>query len=162
MSAKIILIGHPEALRLANGSVTFRIVTGPPTNTAPKGLPLFKAATYLVQCTERQYNRGRAHPQDTSALVLEGYLEPRVDEHGAPYIAVIATSVVSLLAQNERKLQQLRAQFVQAETAYEAACATHGEDSPQAQTAHQHWEAAKESLLRFLEKHPEFKGRDLF
>lgn len=162
MSAKITLVGHPEALQISKGVVTFRIVTGPASNTAPKGLPLFKATTYVVQCSERQYNRGRAHANDKSDLLLEGYLEPRVDEHGKPYVAVIATSVTSMLAQNERKLQQLREQFVQAEAAYEAVCETQGEDSPQAQSALAQWEAAKDSLLKFLEKHPEFKGRGLF
>ncbi len=162
MSAKIILVGHPESLTIAQGIVTFRLFTGPASATAPKGLPLFKAAPYVIQCTERQYNRGRAHPNDHSDLVLEGYLEPRVDENGKPYVAVIATSVFSLLAQNERKLQQLRDQFVQAEAAHEAASEAHGEDSPQAQAALQQWEAAKSSFLRYLEKHPEFKGRELF
>ncbi len=162
MSAKITLVGHPEALRIEKGVVTFRLVTGPASNTAPKGLPLFKSVTYIVQCSERQYNRGRAHPQDKSDLVLEGYLEPRLDEQGRPCIAVVATSVASLLAQNERKLLQIRDQFVQAEADYDAVCEAQGEDSPPAQTALAQWEAAKTSLLKFLEKHPEFRGRSLF
>ncbi len=58
MSAKTNLIGSPQGLRPEkDGGVTFRIVTGPASNTAPKGLPLFKAATYLVQCSVRQLNR---------------------------------------------------------------------------------------------------------
>lgn len=161
MSAKITLIGHPEDLRISNGVVTCTIVTGPASSTAPKGLTLFKAVTYSVQCSERQYNRGRAHPDDDSDLVIEGYLEPRVGERGKPYVAVVATSVVSQFAQNEKKLQQLRDQFVLVEEAYAAACAAHGEDSPQAQAALAQWEAQKEGLSTFLDKHPEFKGRSL-
>ena len=161
MSAKITLTGHPEDLQVKNGVVTFRIVTGPASKTAPKGLPLFKAVPYSVQCSERQYNQGLAHANDHSALIIEGYLEPCLDERGKPYIAVVATSVVSQLAQNEKKLQQLRDQFAQAEEAYDATCASYGEDSPQAQAAQTQWAALKEGLLKFLDKHPEFKGRSL-
>ncbi|MBN1922477.1 MAG: hypothetical protein JW892_14615 [Anaerolineae bacterium] len=162
MSAKITLVGHPEDLQISQSIVSFRIVTGPASNTAPKGLPLFKAATYTVQCNERQYNRGRAHADDKSDLIIEGYLEPRLDRNGEPFIAVVATTLNSILAQNEKKLQQLREQFVQAETAYEDACEAHGENSPNANMALEQWEATKASLLKYLEKHPEFKGRELF
>ncbi len=162
MSAKITLVGHPEALQISQGIVSFRIVAGPASNTAPKGLPLFRATTYVVQCNERQYNRGRAHTNDSSDLVIEGYLEPRLDDRGNPTIAVVATAISSILAQSEKKLEQLREQFVQAENAYEAACAAHGENAPQALLALEQWEAMKQSLLRYLEKHPEFKGRELF
>ncbi len=55
----------------------------------------------------------------------------------------------------------IRDQFVRAEEAYDAACAAHGEDSPQAQAAQAQWTALKESLLKFLDKHPEFQGRSL-
>lgn len=161
MSAKIILTGHPEDLQIKNGIVSFRIVAGPASSTAPKGLPLFKAVPYSVQCSERQYNRARAHAADHSDLIIEGYLEPRADERGKSYIAVIATSVVSQLAQNEKKLQQLRDQFAQAEEAYDAACASYGEDSPQAHAAQAQWTALKDGLLKFLDKHPEFQGRSL-
>lgn len=162
MSAKITLVGHPEDLQISQSIVSFRIVTGPASNTAPKGLPLFETTTYTVQCNERQYNRGRAHADDESDLIIEGYLEPRLDGNGKPVIAVVATALNSMLAQNEKKLQQLREQFVQAETAYETACTTHGENSPHANMALEQWETTKASLLRYLEKHPEFKGRELF
>lgn len=162
MSAKITLVGCPEALQISQGIVSFRIVTGPASNTAPKGLPLFKATTYTVQCNERQYNRGRTHADDKSDLIIEGYLEPRLDGDGKPIIAVVATTLNSILAQNEKKLEQLRDQFVQTENIYETACATHGENSPHASMALEQWEATKASLLKFLEKHPELKGRELF
>ncbi len=38
-------------------------------------------------------------------FVYEGYQEPRVDENGKPYLAVVATSVVSKLMQSQRKSQ---------------------------------------------------------
>ncbi|MBN2003266.1 MAG: hypothetical protein JXA21_07915 [Anaerolineae bacterium] len=87
---------------------------------------------HIVQCGERQYRRGRAHGNDRFDLILEGYHEPRADELGRPYVALIATSVTSMLAQNEKKLAQIREQFVQAEDSYEAAGTEYGDDSPQA------------------------------
>ncbi|GEM_PF-2716097 len=52
-------------------------------------------------------------------------------------------------------------QFVQAGEADDAACANYGEDSPQARAAQAQWTALKDGLLKFLDKHPEFKGRSL-
>ena len=161
MSAKIALVGHPEDLHIHNGVATFTIVTSPASSTALIGLPLFEAVTYRVQYGEWQYNRGRAHLGDHSDLVVEGCLEPRVDERGKSYIAVVAMSVASILARNEKKLQQLRDQFAQAEEAYDAACASYGDDSPQAQAAQAQWTALKDGLLKFLDKHPEFQRRSL-
>jgi hypothetical protein len=139
--------------------VTFRLVTGPGASAPPKGLPLFKAVTYMVQCTERQYRRGLAHANDHSDLVIEGYVRPQADEQGQLYVAVVATSVSSQRQQAGRKLEQLREAFTQAEAAYEEACAEHGEESPQAAAALTQWEAMKSSLLKFLEHHPEFQGQ---
>ena len=115
-----------------DGVATFRIVAGPASSTAPKGLPLFKATTYVVRCSQRQLNRGRAGDGDKSDLVIEGYQKPRVDENGKPYIAVIATSVASKNLQAGRKLEQLREDAGKAEDAYNAACDQYGEDSAQA------------------------------
>ena len=92
MTAKVTLIGAPQGLRIEKDIVTFRIITGPASNTAPKGLTLFKATAYVVQCAQRQYNRGRASERDKSELVIEGYQEPRIGEDGKPYIAVVALS----------------------------------------------------------------------
>lgn len=97
MTAKLTLIGQPQHLRISGGIAAFTITTGPASNTAPKGLTLFKAVTYRVECSERQFNRGRAEAHDKSELILEGYLEPRVDETGKPYIAVVALSVTPAL-----------------------------------------------------------------
>ena len=71
MTAKITLIGQPQSLRIEKDIVTFRIITGPASNTAPKGLTLFKATTYVVQCAMRhdlrsKSNRGRASERDKS------------------------------------------------------------------------------------------------
>jgi hypothetical protein len=105
MTAKVTLIGQPQGLRIEKDIVTFRIITGPASNTAPKGLTLLpvsraergraarrKATAYVVQCAQRQYNRGRASERDKSELVIEGYQEPRIGEDGKSYIAVVALS----------------------------------------------------------------------
>ena len=60
MTAKLTLIGQPQGVKTSNGIVAFSITTGPASNTAPKGLTLFKSVTYRVECSERQFNRGRA------------------------------------------------------------------------------------------------------
>jgi hypothetical protein len=157
MSAKVTLVGQPQGLHIEDGIVTFKMITGPASNTAPKGLNLFKAATYVVQCSERQYNRGRVDAHDKSELILEGYQEPRVDEQGRPYIAVVALSVASKNTQNARKLEQLREETIKAEEAYDAVCEQYGADSPQAEAAGQAFEGVKAGLLKFMANHPELR-----
>ena len=76
MTAKLTLIGQPQHPQFKNGIVSFTITTGPASSTAPKGLTLFKSVTYRVECSERQFNRGRADAHDTSELILEGYGSP--------------------------------------------------------------------------------------
>ncbi len=93
MSSKITLIGQPHGVQVKNGIVSFTITTGPASITAPKGLNLFKFVAYHVECSERQYYRGHADTRDKSELILEGYLEPRVDEAGKLHVAVVALSV---------------------------------------------------------------------
>jgi hypothetical protein len=157
MSAKVTLVGQPQSLTIKDGIVSFRLITGSASNTSPKGLNLFKAATYVVQCSERQYNRGRVDTRDKSELILEGYQEPRVDERGQPYIAVVALSVASKNTQNARKLEQLREETIKAEEAYDQVCEQFGVDSPQAEAAGQTFEGVKAGLLKFMANHPELK-----
>lgn len=157
MSAKITLIGQPQGVHVEKDVVTFKIITGPASNTAPKGLELFKATTYVVQCNQRQLNRGRAGEKDQSELIIEGYLEPRLDKEGKPYVAVVAQAVISKQAQNMRKMEQLREETIKAEEAYEQACDQHGVDSPQAQMTGEQFEKVKVNFLKFMSSHPELK-----
>ena len=90
---------------------------------------MLKAVIYVVQCSQRQFNRRRVNEHDKPELVIEGYQEPRADENGKLYIAVVATSVVSKLMQSQRKsqipargLEQIREEAEKAEEAYNAAC----------------------------------------
>ena len=153
MTAKLTLIGQPQGLKVSNGIASFTITTGPASNTAPKGLTLFKSVTYRVECSERQFNRGRADVHDQSELILEGYLEPRSDEQGKPYVAVIALSVVSKQVQSVRKLKQLRDETVKAEEAYEQACDQFGAESPQTPAAAEAFEKVKAGWLKFKAAH---------
>ena len=156
MTARITLIGQPQHLQVKNGIASFSIITSPASNTAPRSLTLFKAVTYRVECSERQFNRGRGDAQDKSELILEGYLEPRVDETGKPYIAVVAPSVVSKQVQTARKFEHLREETVKAEEVYyEEACNQFGEESPQAQAAAESFEKAKAGWLKFKAAHSE-------
>jgi hypothetical protein len=148
MTAKITLIGQPQGVKVSHGIASFSITTGPASNTAPKGLTLFKAVTYRVECSERQYNRGRADAHDKSELILEGYLEPRIDETGKPYIAVVALSVISKQVQTTRKVEQLREETLKAEEAYEQACDQFGAESAQAQAAAEAFEKVKAGWLK--------------
>ena len=157
MTAKVTLIGQPQGLRIEKDIVIFRIITGPASNTAPKGLTLFKATAYVVQCAMRQYNRGRASERDKSELVIEGYQEPRIGEDGKPYIAVVALSVASKNLQAGRKLEQLREEVVKAEDAYNTVYGQYGDDAPQAKTASEAFEKLKAGLVKFMENHPELK-----
>ena len=163
MTAKITLIGQPQGLRIEKDVVTFRIITGPASNTAPKGLTLFKATTYVVQSAMRQYNRGRVNERDKSELIIEGYQEPRIGEDGStelaevgqPYIAVVALSVASKNQQAARKLEQLNEEVGKAEDAYNAACDQYGDDTPQARAALEAFEKLKAGLVKFMESHSE-------
>jgi len=148
MSAKITLIGQPQGVQVKNGIVSFTITTGPASNTAPKGLNLFKSVAYHVECSERQYNRGRADGRDKSELILEGYLEPRLDEAGRLYVAVVALSVISKQVQQTRKVEQLQEETLKAEEAYEQACEQFGADSAQAQAAAEAFEKVKAGWLK--------------
>ena len=112
------MIGQPQNLHVEKDIATFKIVTGPASNSAPKGLDLFKPVTYLVQCSQRQLNRGRAGTEDHSELIIEGYLEPRLGPDGKLFIAVVGLSVASKQQQNERKLTQLRDEVTKAEEIY--------------------------------------------
>ncbi len=157
MSAKIQLIGQPQALHIEKEAITFRLITGPASSTAPKGLPMFKASTYMVQCSQKQYKRARASEQDKSELIIEGYQEPRVDENGKLYIAVVATAILSKQTQDERKLGQIREEAIKTEEAYEAACTQFGDESQQARAALELFEKTKANLIKFMSSHPELR-----
>jgi len=95
-----------------------------------------------------------------SELVIEGHPEPRVDESGKLYIAVIACvvpndAVASKNQQAARKLEQLREEVVKTKDVYDAACDQFGVDSAPARAALDALEKLKANLVRFMSNHPE-------
>ena len=162
MGSKLMLTGQAERIQKDEQIVAFRIVSGPAVDNAPKGLPLYGQVRYEVQCSDRQWRKARAHNQDTSDLIIEGYLEPRVDGNGKPYVAVVAMSVVSQLVMSQRKQEQLYDAMCQAEDEQIAAHQRlEKEPGPEAERAlemaSEQLEKAKTSCLRFMERHPELQ-----
>jgi hypothetical protein len=159
MGAKIVLSGEAKDVQKREGGVSFTIVTGPAARHPPRGLKLFGPTRYQVQCTVRQWRRARHDPDDRSDLVVEGYLEPRRDPDSAQlYVAVVAMSVQSTLAQNCRKLQQLEDVLEQARQDFQQA--------REAGVSHRELEEkafalvkADESVAKFLQCHPELAKR---
>ena len=83
----------------------------------------------------------------------QGYLEPRIEETGKPYIAVVAVSVISKQVQSARKLEQLHEETIKAEEVYEQTCEQFGDESPQAQAASEAFEKVKAGWLKFKAAH---------
>ena len=79
MGAKIMLTGSPQNIQFneKKNTVFFTIITGPAVNHPPKGLKLFNPTKYLVECSQRQWNRGRFNDEDVTDLIIEGFQEPR-------------------------------------------------------------------------------------
>ena len=159
MGAKITLTGQAKGIQKLERSVSFYIVTGPATQHPPRGLKLFGQTRYHVECTQRQWRRARCDANDSSDLVVEGYVEPRRDqETGQLYVAVVAMSVQSTLAQNARKLQQLEDVLKEAREAFRQARETGApQETLEAKAAA--FVKANESVQSFVEKHPELAHR---
>jgi len=158
MGAKVILTGAVRDVQCKGEIVSFRLVTGPATKNAPKGLKLFGPVTYQVQCTQRQWNRALWNPGDGSDLVIEGFVEPRRDpETGKLYIAVVAMSVTSQRKQDERKLQQLMQALDEARSEFREA---KEREAPQAELEQKAaaFIKAQEGVERFRERHAELTG----
>ena len=155
MGAKIVLSGEAQNIRKTDGIVSFTILAGPATRHPPRGLELYDRTRYLITCTARQWARARQEPDDRSALLVEGYLEPRRDEKtGTLYVAVVATALQSTLAHNRRRLEQLQQVLEEARESFKRAKdegAPKDEQSAKAAA----FVKANEKMNRFLERHPE-------
>jgi len=155
MGAKITLTGTATGIQRQNTIVSFRLITGPATKTAPRGLELFGQVTYHVQCTQRQWKRAYASNDDHSELIVEGYCEPRHDPAtGKLFVAVVAMSLHSMRKQNEQKLEQLSDDLEKAKTAFQEAKAG-GASRQELEPLAERLVKAHESVERFLERHPE-------
>jgi hypothetical protein len=160
MGAKIVLSGEAQEIQRTDGIVTFTIHAGPATRHPPRGLELYNPTRYRISCTARQWARARQEPEDRSALLVEGYLEPRRDEEtGALYVAVVATAVQSTLAHNRRRLEQLQEVMEEAREAFRLAKDAGVSSSEQAAKAAA-FVKANEKLTHFLERHPELAPKE--
>ena len=158
MGAKIALTGVAKGLQREENIVSFQLVTGPATKSAPRGLVLFDQVTYHVQCTMRQWNRARTSSDDNSELIIEGYCEPRQDPAtGKLFIAVVAMSLRSMRKHNEQKLSLLCDDLEGAKAAYQEA-KTGGTSRQELEVLADQLVKAHESVERFLERHPELGG----
>lgn len=161
MSAKVILTGQAQDVQVQDQVVVFSIVSGPSTQSPPRGLQLYGPVTYRVECSSRQWRRARYDDQDGTDLVIEGYMEPRRDEtSGELYIAVVAQSMQSLLVQNAHKLEQLQEALQEARDAFKQA-----REAGASRAALEDKAAvlvkANESVESFRARHPELGARNI-
>ncbi len=160
MGAKIVLSGKAKDIQKTEDVVSFDIVTGPATRSPPRGLELYGPTRYHVQCTARQWGQARQDSEDRSALLVEGYLEPRRDEGtGQLYVAVAATTLQSALVHNRRRLEQLEAALQQARGAFSVARET-GAPQPELEAKAQAFVKANEKIQKLLERHPELASEE--
>lgn len=159
MGAKIILTGTPKnVVHTKQNTVKFTIITGPAVNNSPKGLDLYGTILYQVECSNRQWRRGRFNDKDESDLIIEGYQEPRLTDNEKLYIAVVGMSVQSIRLQKERKFAQLTEEFERA--AKEFALGRKRENTPKAKLEQLAGilVKARDNLNTFKERNPELTG----
>jgi hypothetical protein len=160
MGAKIVLSGEAKDIQKTEDVVSFHVITGPATRTPPPGLELYGPTRYHVQCTAHQWGEARQDPGDQSALLIEGYLEPRRDEGtGQLYVAVAATTLQSTLVHSRQRLERLEAALQQAREAFSAA---HETGAPQAELEEkaQAFVKANAKIQKLLERHPELASEE--
>jgi len=160
MGAKIVLSGEAQDIQKTEDVVSFDIITGPATRNPPPGLALYGPTRYHVHCTARQWGEARQDPNDRSALLIEGYLEPRQDEGtGQLYIAVAATTLQSTLAHNRRRLEKLQAALQQARETFREAREM-GAPKPELEAKAQAFVRANAQIQKLLERYPELASEE--
>jgi hypothetical protein len=162
MGAKIVLSGEAQNVHHEGDVVTFTIDTGPATRHAPPGLQLYGATHYRIECNGEAWDRAHRDPDDRSALLIEGYLQPRRDEGtGQLYVAVVATTLQSTLQHSRQRLKRLQQSLDRAREAFKQA-----RDAGAAQQELEKRAAAlvqaNQTLAHFVERHPGVarEGRD--
>jgi hypothetical protein len=155
MGAKIVLSGEAQNIHQEGEVVRFTIDTGPATRKPPSGLKLYGRTHYRIECAAEQWERAYQDQNQHSALIVEGYLEPRQEAGtGQLYVAVAATVLQSALAHSRRRLERLQKALSDAREAFKAARdagASQQELEAQASALVQ----ANQALTRFLERHPD-------
>jgi hypothetical protein len=159
MGAKIKLSGRARNVEKGERSVTFTIITGPATRHPPRGLKLFGPTKYRVECTLRQWGRARHGPDDSSNLIVEGYVEPQRDgQTGELCIFVVATALQSTRKYNAEKLEQLCQALDEAREAFR--CAREADAPPELLKAKAAaFVEANQAFQELLLKYPELDPR---
>jgi hypothetical protein len=162
MGAKIVLSGEAQNIHREGHVVIFTIDTGPATRHPPPGLELYDRTRYRIECTAEQWDRTRQDPDDRSALLVEGYLEPRQDAPtGQLYVAVVAITMQSTLAHNRRRLKRLQQSLDGTRLAFKQARDA-GASQQELEARAAAFVQASETLDQFVERHPYLapEGRD--
>jgi hypothetical protein len=160
MGAKIVLSGEAQNIQRDGNVVTFSIDTGPATRHPPAGLKLYGRTHYRVECAAAQWEGAHRDHGEHSAVIVEGYLEPRQDAGtGQLYVAVAATVLQSALAHSRRRLARLEQALRDAREVFKSARdagASQQELEPKAAALIQ----ANQALSRFVERHPDLASGD--
>lgn len=159
MGAKIKLSGRARNVEKGERSVAFTIVTGPATRHPPRGLKLFGPVKYRIECTLRQWGRARHGPDDSSNLIVEGYVEPQRDgQTGELCISIVATSLQSTRKYNAEKLERLCRALEEAREAFR--CAREADAPPELLKAKAAaFVEANQAFEELLSKYPELDPR---
>jgi hypothetical protein len=159
MGAKIKLSGRARNVEKGERSVTFTIITGPATRHPPRGLKLFDPCKYRVECTLRQWGRAHHGPDDSSNLIVEGYVEPhREAQTGELCISVVATSLQTTRKYTAEKLERLCQALNEAREAFR--CAREADAPPELLKAKAAaFVEANQAFQELLGKYPELDPR---
>jgi hypothetical protein len=160
MGAKIVLSGEAQNIHQEGEVVTFTIDTGPATRHPPPGLTLYGKAHYRIECAASQWEHAYPAQASHSAMIVEGYLEPRQDEQtGQLYVAVAATVLQSVLAHNQSRLERLERKLDEARVAFKTARDA-GASQPELEATASSLVQANQALTRFLERHPDLAAEE--
>lgn len=162
MGAKIVLSGEAQNIHQEGEIVTFTIDTGPATRHPPPGLGLYGRTHYRVECAAGQWEGAHRGQDEHSAVIVEGYLEPRQDAGtGQLYVAVAATMLQSALAHSQRRLQRLEQALQDAREAFKQARDT-GASQRELEVKAAALIQADQARARFLKRHPDLvaEGKD--
>jgi hypothetical protein len=157
MGAKIVLSGEAQNIHQEGSVVSFTIDTGPATRKPPQGLKLYGRTRYRVECTAEQWQRAYQDQNQHSAVIVEGYLEPRQEEGtGQLYVAVTATVLQSALAHSRRRLKRLEKALNEARAAFKTTRDS-GASQVELEAKASAFIKANEAVNRFLERHPDLR-----
>ena len=151
MGSKIILTGRPSRNTKTGKVIAFKMVESPAQITVPKELPKPSPSSYVVYCTQKQWEKAEYRRGDE--LIVEGNPAARVTRDGQAYIEVVTLKITTKRKEAALKLRQLSANRDE--------CLAALEEARQAGSGVEEAEAAltksEESLARFRQAHPDLE-----